>query len=100
MFYELAYDRTCSYQSDPGRRRPEAILMARQVAVFVVLSEFFGAGLARSGMVDAACLRDFFALTTQWDPTLIFVMAGSLIPMGFAWLKQRTPKENPSGSYP
>jgi uncharacterized protein len=45
----------------------------------------FGAGLAVSGMIDPARVRDFLDLFGDWDPTLAFVMGGATVPMAIAW---------------
>lgn len=39
----------------------------------------FGAGIALSGMINPAKVLNFFDLAGQWDPSLIFVMAGALV---------------------
>ena len=49
----------------------------------------FGAGLALSGMMDPARVRGFLDIFGSWDPTLMFVMGGAALVMGFAWLVQR-----------
>lgn len=38
----------------------------------------FGAGLAVSGMMDPAKVRNFLDVAGAWDPTLAFVMAGAV----------------------
>ncbi len=38
----------------------------------------FGAGIAVSGMVNPAKILNFFDIAGNWDPSLIFVMAGAL----------------------
>lgn len=55
----------------------------------LVAGSLFGAGLTLSGMVDPQRVRGFLDLFGRWDPTLAFVMAGGLIPMGLAWILQR-----------
>lgn len=45
----------------------------------------FGAGLVISGMTDSARVQGFLDILGAWDPTLIFVMGGAIIPMFFAW---------------
>lgn len=45
----------------------------------------FGAGLALSDMINPARVLGFLDVLGDWDPTLAFVMAGALLPMGPAW---------------
>ena len=45
----------------------------------------FGVGLAVSGMMDPAKVVGFLDLAGDWDPTLIFVMAGALLVSGPAF---------------
>lgn len=59
--------------------------MIRQALLALLAGTLFGAGLAVSGMVDPQRVRDFLDLFGDWDPTLIFVMGGALIPMTIAW---------------
>lgn len=57
----------------------------RQIGLALVAGALFGAGLAFSGMADPAKVRGFLDIFGAWNPTLMFVMAGALIPMGLAW---------------
>lgn len=45
----------------------------------------FGTGLVVSGMTDTLRVQGFLDLFGDWDPTLMFVMGGAIIPMFFAW---------------
>jgi uncharacterized membrane protein YedE/YeeE len=45
----------------------------------------FGAGLHISGMTDTGKVQGFLDLFGAWDPTLVFVMGGAIIPMAIAW---------------
>ncbi len=45
----------------------------------------FGTGLVVSGMTDTLRVKGFLDLFGDWDPTLMFVMGGAIIPMFFAW---------------
>jgi uncharacterized membrane protein YedE/YeeE len=45
----------------------------------------FGAGLVVSGMTDTLRVQGFLDLFGAWDPTLMFVMGGAIIPMFVAW---------------
>ncbi|MBU6449546.1 MAG: YeeE/YedE family protein, partial [Rhodospirillales bacterium] len=60
----------------------------KQVLLALAAGALFGAGLALSGMADPAKVRGFLDIFGAWNPTLIFVMAGALIPMGLAWRVQ------------
>lgn len=45
----------------------------------------FGLGLMLSGMTDTTKVRGFLDLFGAWDPTLMFVMGGAILPMLLAW---------------
>lgn len=45
----------------------------------------FGMGLILSGMANPKKIIDFLDITGQWDPSLMFVMAGALIVSFFAF---------------
>jgi uncharacterized membrane protein YedE/YeeE len=45
----------------------------------------FGIGLVISGMTDTLKVQGFLDLFGAWDPSLIFVMGGAIIPMFIAW---------------
>jgi uncharacterized membrane protein YedE/YeeE len=45
----------------------------------------FGAGLVVSGMTDTLRVQGFLDVFGAWDPTLIFVMGGAIVPMFLAW---------------
>lgn len=45
----------------------------------------FGMGLILSGMANPEKIIDFLDITGQWDPSLMFVMAGALIVSFFAF---------------
>ena len=55
--------------------------------VFIALLSggLFGAGLVLSGMTDTAKVQGFLDLFGAWDPTLMFVMGGAILPMLVAW---------------
>lgn len=57
----------------------------KQALLALLAGVLFGAGLALSGMVDPAKVRGFLDLFGAWNPTLVFVMIGALMPMGIAW---------------
>ena len=60
----------------------------------------FGAGLFVSGLTDTVRVRGFLDFYGAWDPTLVFVFCGTLIPMGMAW--RLTPGKAPltGGAFP
>lgn len=45
----------------------------------------FGLGLLVSGMTDTAKVQGFFDIFGAWDPTLMFVLGGAILPMAIAW---------------
>ncbi len=51
----------------------------------------FGAGLTLSDMVNPARVLNFLDVAGQWDPTLMFVMAGGLVvtTLGYRWIFRR-----------
>jgi uncharacterized membrane protein YedE/YeeE len=53
--------------------------------ISILSGALFGLGLVVSGMTDTTKVQGFLDLLGQWDPTLIFVMGGALVPMFFAW---------------
>ena len=56
-----------------------------QVLVALFCGGVFGLGLVVSGMTDTARVQGFLDLFGAWDPTLMFVMGGAIIPMLVAW---------------
>ena len=45
----------------------------------------FGLGLLVSGMTDTLKVQGFLDFFGAWDPTLVFVLGGAIIPMFIAW---------------
>ncbi len=45
----------------------------------------FGLGLLVSGMTDTLKVQGFLDFFGAWDPTLVFVLGGAIIPMFVAW---------------
>ena len=45
----------------------------------------FGIGLVISGMADTLKVQGFLDLFGAWDPSLMFVMGGAIVPMFIAW---------------
>jgi uncharacterized membrane protein YedE/YeeE len=50
----------------------------------------FGFGLALSGMLDPARIRGFLDIAGNFDPTLLFVLAGAVAvsALGYAWSRR------------
>lgn len=51
----------------------------------LLVGALFGAGLMVGGMTDPAKVRGFLDLFGAWNPTLVFVMGGAIMPMALAW---------------
>ena len=49
----------------------------------------FGLGLVVAGMTDTQKVIGFLDLFGGWDPTLMFVMGGAMVPMALAWAVAR-----------
>jgi uncharacterized membrane protein YedE/YeeE len=49
----------------------------------------FGLGLITSQMVNPSKVLNFLDMTGQWDPSLIFVMAGAILVSFFAFKKAK-----------
>lgn len=60
----------------------------------------FGCGLFLSGMTDTQKVKGFLDFSSNWDPTLMFVMAGALLPMAIAWRLTRHRRPLVGGSFP
>jgi uncharacterized membrane protein YedE/YeeE len=54
--------------------------------LFVVAGGLFGTGLAISGMTDPARVIGFLDIFGNWDPALLFVMAGAVGVYGIGML--------------
>ena len=54
-----------------------------RVLVSLFCGGLFGAGLVISGMTNTLRVQGFLDLFGMWDPTLMFVMGGAIIPMLF-----------------
>jgi uncharacterized protein len=52
----------------------------------LVIGTVFGAGLALSDMINPARVLSFLDVSGAWDPTLIFVMVGAIVPTAMAYL--------------
>ncbi len=53
--------------------------------VTVFCGALFGLGLFVSSMTDTARVQGFLDFFGAWDPTLVFVLVGAIIPMFIAW---------------
>lgn len=58
----------------------------------------FGLGLVMSGMTDTQKVQGFLDLFGAWDPSLMFVMGGAIIPMFIAWRVANTRSTSLLGS--
>ncbi len=75
----------------------------KQLALALLAGGLFGAGLALSGMCDPAKVRGFLDLFGAWNPVLLFVMGGAMMPMAIAWRVQaglRAPLAAPAFNLP
>lgn len=72
-----------------------------RMLIALITGGLFGAGLHLSGMTDTARVRGFLDLFGAWDPTLVFVMGGAILPMALAWmLTRRRSAPLSGGSFP
>ena len=68
--------------------------------IALATGSLFGAGLHFSGMTDTAKVQGFLDFFGAWDPTLVFVMGGAILPMFVAWRMTRTRAPFVGGSFP
>ncbi|WP_406736912.1 DUF6691 family protein [Thioclava sp. GXIMD4215] len=72
-----------------------------RVFVSLLSGVVFGLGLMVSGMTDTQKVRGFLDVFGAWDPTLIFVLGGAVLPMVVAWRVAAKRKTSPMGeAYP
>ena len=68
--------------------------LMKKLVVSIITGLLFGAGLALSGMTHPQKIQGFLDITGDWDPTLLFVLAGAvgvtIITFRFI-LKRKTP---------
>ncbi len=57
----------------------------RRTLPALVVGVLFGSGLALSDMINPARVLAFLDLTDAWDPTLIYVMIGAIVPAAVAF---------------
>jgi len=62
---------------------------AGKLILFVIAGGLFGSGLAVSGMTDPARVIGFLDVFGNWDPALLFVMAGAVGVYGIGMLVLR-----------
>ncbi|MEP1963197.1 DUF6691 family protein [Tateyamaria sp.] len=72
----------------------------KRAGLALLSGALFGAGLHISGMTDTARVRGFLDFTGQWDPTLVFVMGGAILPMLLAWRFTHGRKPLTGGTFP
>ena len=59
------------------------------VLASLICGLIFGVGLVISGMTQPARVLGFLDVLGQWDPTLLFVMAGAVIVSGIGFFLTR-----------
>ena len=64
-------------------------MKAGKMILFLVAGGLFGSGLAVSGMTDPARVIGFLDVFGNWDPALLFVMAGAVGVYGIGMLVLR-----------
>ncbi|WP_299559798.1 DUF6691 family protein [uncultured Sulfitobacter sp.] len=71
-----------------------------RLVMALLAGALFGAGLHISGMTDTQKVLGFLDIFGEWDPTLMFVMGGAIIPMFVAWRFTRGRTPLVGGSFP
>ncbi|WP_299145893.1 DUF6691 family protein [uncultured Tateyamaria sp.] len=71
-----------------------------KLVISLLSGALFGAGLHVSGMTDTARVRGFLDFAGNWDPTLMFVMGGAILPMLLAWRLTRGRAPLTGGTFP
>lgn len=71
-----------------------------RLVMALLAGALFGAGLHISGMTDTQKVLGFLDIFGAWDPTLMFVMGGAIIPMFVAWRFTRGRTPLVGGSFP
>jgi hypothetical protein len=54
------------------------------ILISLCAGALFGTGLHLSGITDTAKVQGFLDVFGTWDPTLMFVMGGAILPMAVA----------------
>ncbi len=71
-----------------------------RMVLAMIAGGLFGTGLHLSGMTDTQKVMGFLDLFGSWDPTLMFVMGGAIIPMAIAWAATRGRSPLVGGDFP
>lgn len=71
-----------------------------RMAIALLAGALFGTGLHLSGMTDTQKVMGFLDLFGAWDPTLMFVMGGAILPMALAWAFTRGRTPLTGGTFP
>lgn len=69
-------------------------------AIALLAGAIFGMGLFLSGMTDTKKVQGFLDFFGDWDPTLMFVMGGAVLPMIVAWRFSSTRAPLTGGTFP
>ena len=77
---DLYFRRRCD-----GFHCPKYGVDLMRMFVALIADSLFGLGLVVSGMTDTTVVRGFLDVFGAWNPTLIFVMGGAIVPMFLAW---------------
>lgn len=64
-------------------------MRAGKLILFLIAGGLFGSGLAVSGMTDPTRVIGFLDVFGNWDPALLFVMAGAVSVYGIGMLVLR-----------
>ena len=64
-------------------------MKAGKIILVLIAGGLFGTGLAISGMTDPARVIGFLDMFANWDPTLLFVMAGGVGTYGLGMVLLR-----------
>ncbi|ENN88567.1 protein of unknown function DUF395 YeeE/YedE [Rhizobium freirei PRF 81] len=74
--------------------------MSGRLPVSIVCGILFGLGLVVSDMVNPARVLAFLDVAGAWDPSLVFVMGGALIPSAIAYaIKRRSTRPTFDSQY-
>lgn len=71
-----------------------------RIVFSLIAGALFGTGLHLSGMTDTAKVQGFLDFFGAWDPTLMFVMGGAILPMFLAWRLTRGRVPLTGGTFP
>lgn len=71
-----------------------------RIGLSLIAGALFGGGLHLSGMTDTAKVQGFLDFFGAWDPTLMFVMGGAILPMVLAWQLTKGRAPLAGGSFP